>query len=99
VASAGGIRIDPLESEDFRSLCVRFSSGLTLKELCSIGAVACAVAGRPPPPRAARRIFHAMVSWFRDNWAALIAVLPSIGLADVDGRREALEKGLSALMS
>jgi hypothetical protein len=103
VASSGTIPIDPLDSDEFRFLCIRFSSGLTLKELRSVALVVAKVAGHPPPPRASLRNFQVLVEWFIEHWSVLMPILPFIGLADaegipIDGRREVFEKGLGRLV-
>jgi hypothetical protein len=99
VAISAATTIDPPENDVFRLICVKFSSGVTLKELRSIAAVLCLVANRAPPPRVAKRSFQAMVGWLAENWAALAPFLALVGLQDeqgrvIDSRREALEKGL-----
>jgi hypothetical protein len=96
------ISIDIFDGPEFRFLCIRFSSGFTLKELCSIATVVCEIGRIPPPPRSAKRAFHGMLAWFIENWAGLAPFLPLVGLADgegrpIDGRREILEKGLREL--
>jgi hypothetical protein len=95
VASSSIPHIDPLWGPEFQVLCVRFSSGITLKDLCSVGTVVASLAGIARPPRGAKRSFQAIVSWFVGNCGAVFHVLPLVGLEDavgipINGRHHAL---------
>jgi hypothetical protein len=83
--------------EEFRLLQVKFSTGVTLKELRSVSTVLVRFGGIKPPGKAARRRYNDLVKWYIANWAAIAAWLPFISLRDqydgiIDGQREAIEK-------
>jgi hypothetical protein len=93
---------DWLFTEEFQILRVLFSSGVTLKELRSIGIIAAELIEIDPPPRTVKRRLPFMVQWFRDNWSSLGPILPFIQLRDqngvpINGRREVFEKGLMSI--
>jgi hypothetical protein len=89
-------------TEEFQVLQALFSSGVTLKELRSIGIIAATLTDIDPPPRAFKRTLPSMVQWFRVSWSSIGPILPFIQLRDanevpIDGRREVLERGLKAI--
>jgi hypothetical protein len=80
-------------------LQIKFSSGVTLKELRSLATIIVLFGSVVPPGRNAKRHFPEMVKWFVDNWAQITPWLPLIALRDqnfrvIDGHREGLEKGI-----
>jgi hypothetical protein len=88
---------EALKSVEFRILQVKFSSGVTLRELRSIASVLCQMAGIKPPSREENRHFPDLIKWFRQSWPVIAPWLPLISLRDernrvVDGRRELFEK-------
>jgi hypothetical protein len=90
--------IDALASEEFRLLQIKFSSGVTLKELRSVAAIIVMFGQVTPPGRNAKRHFPEMVKWFVNNWTQISPWLSFITLRDqnlpiIDGHREGIEKG------
>jgi hypothetical protein len=89
-------------TEEFQALQAMFSSGVTLKELRSIGIVAASHTNIKPPPRTCKRTLPSMVQWFRENWSTIGPLLPFIQLRDennipIDGQRELFEKKLKCV--
>jgi hypothetical protein len=90
------------EAADIRwRLSLKFSSGVTLKELGSIANVLVSVTGIDPPGRAEKRKYNEMVAWFGANWAAIEPWMPLIALRDrngriIDGEREMIERRITA---
>jgi hypothetical protein len=81
-----------------RLLQAKFSRGVSLKELRSIAAVI-AMQAWISPSRDAKRSYGLMVGWFISQWAEVAPWLPFVALRDtagraIDGRREAIERGL-----
>jgi hypothetical protein len=77
---------------------VKFSSGVTLKELISIAEIAAALAKIGGPSREAKRNFRLMVCWFKTHWSRLTPWLNLIHLRDrdmniIDSGREVTETG------
>jgi hypothetical protein len=72
--------VDALASEEFRLLQVKFSSGVTLKELRSLAAIIVSFRPVAPPGGNAERHFPDMVKWFVDNWAQVSPWMPFIAL-------------------
>ena len=90
--------IDLTTTEEFRVLQVKFSSGVTLRELTSIARILSLLAGIPEPPRTCKRSFPNLIKWFIANWQRVSPFLPCVQLRDdnneiIDGRRELIEKG------
>jgi hypothetical protein len=90
---------DCLHSSELRALHLRFSTGVTIFELCSVAHVIAELAEIPPPSRPAKRTWASLVAWFRANWYSIAAFLPCVQLRDshdrvVDGTREMCERGM-----
>jgi hypothetical protein len=88
-----------MRSPEFRALQAKFSSGVSLKELRSIAAVIAMHARIRGPSRDANRSYGLMIIWFIAQWADVAPWLPFVELRDatgrpIDGRREAVERGL-----
>jgi hypothetical protein len=83
---------------EYHWLAVRFSSGVTLKELVSIAEIAATLAKVQSPSRNDKRNFKLMVCWFKSHWDQLTPWLHLIQLHDeemnvIDGNREVKETG------
>jgi hypothetical protein len=66
-------------------LQVKFSTGVRLRELRSIALVLATPSGLPPPSREAQRRSGMVLAWFREHWAVLLPLLPSVHLCDAQG--------------
>jgi hypothetical protein len=85
---------------EYHCLAVKFSSGVTLKELSSIAELVASFAAIPSPSRSAKRNFRLMMYWFKMNWLAVEPWLALVQLRDqdmqvIDSSRELKEKGKS----
>lgn len=83
---------------EYRWLAVKFSSGVTLKELSSVAEIASVLAQVDGPSREAKRNFRLLVCWFKKNWNRLVPWMACIHLRDrelrvIDGTRELMETG------
>jgi hypothetical protein len=90
--------IDTTGYAEYHWLAVKFSSGVTLKELVSIAEIASTLADVNGPSRGDKRNFRLIVCWFKRNWTQLIPCLNLIQLRDekmniIDGTREIMETG------
>jgi hypothetical protein len=88
-----------LASDEYRVLKWKFSSTVTLKELCSIACVIALQARIKPPLREVKRSKVLIIKWFIENWDKVAVWLPFVALLDVeehviDVQRELAEKGL-----
>jgi hypothetical protein len=77
----------------------KFSSGISLRELCSVAVIAATFAKISPPRRDSKRNRTALVQWFHSNWSQVLPFLVAIELRDtkgvvVDGIREIIETTL-----
>jgi hypothetical protein len=89
--------LDLCESEEFRILQGKFSSGVTVHELQSIAVILAHFAGIQAPSRREKRNCGYLVEWYRRYWQEILPWLPIIELRDrsgrvIDGRRELLDK-------
>lgn len=100
VATAGKLikasDAEAVKCEEFKFLMYKFSSGVRLKELASVGVIVAMMAEIPPPPRQAKRSFPLLIQWFRMNWNVLYPYLLLVELRDstgcvINAQREALE--------
>jgi hypothetical protein len=106
-ASYGSVNVknniaDCFNWEEFRFLQMKFSTGVTLRELSSIAMIVSSFAAVQPPSRDAKRRFPSLLQWFRDSWSAIAPFLPFVQLLDekglaIDGRRELVEKNVHFL--
>lgn len=84
-------------SEEYRILIQTFSSGATLKELCSIAIILTRINPEIKEPcRDAKRNFPLLMEWYHYNWCLIYPILPFIQLRDenmnvINGERELLE--------
>jgi hypothetical protein len=88
-----------LDCEEFHALRARYTTGVRLHELASVAVIAARLACVPQPKRDTRRHFVLLITWFRENWARVAPWLLCIGLRDegdrpIDGRREAIDRGI-----
>jgi hypothetical protein len=100
VTFGASTKVKVIESEEYRILQLKFSSGVTFHELRSIADVLSACARVPRPSREASRCFSVLLAWFRCYWSRIIVWLPAIELRDeenlpINARRELLEKAVS----
>lgn len=70
----------------FNALSVKFSSGVTLRELKSIATVIGGLVRVNAPSRSQKRSLSGIVKWFADNWDIVGSVLPFIHLMDENGK-------------
>lgn len=84
-------------SEEYRVLIQTFSSGATLKELCSIAIILTKINPEIKEPcRDAKRNFPLLMEWYHYNWCLIYPILPFIQLRDenknvINGERELYE--------
>ena len=84
-------------SEEYRILVQTFSTGGTLKELCSIAIILTKINPEIKEPcRNAKRNFPLLMEWYHFNWCLIYPILPYIQLRDenknvIDGERELFE--------
>jgi hypothetical protein len=81
----------------FEVLRHQFSSGVTIRELCSVAEVLASQTGVPPPGRVEKRSFQALMAWFVNCWAVVAPWLPVVTLCDdkcrpITGNRERQER-------
>jgi hypothetical protein len=74
------------ETVQFRFLCAKFSSGVTLKELRSIACIISSVSNLKPPSRDIKRSRGRLVRWFIDYWPIVYPWLAVTNLRDADDR-------------
>jgi hypothetical protein len=92
--------IGVLESDEYRVLQGKFSSGINVHELQSVAILIAHLTGIAAPSRAEKRNGAALVRWYMQHWAHVIPLLPMIELRDQGGevisaRRELSEKGVT----
>jgi hypothetical protein len=88
-----------LDCDEFKFLQAKFSSGICLRELCSIAIILSQLTGFPKPNRDVKRSYLLLIKWFKDRWDRVLPWLPLIQLRDeenrpIDGKREISERGL-----
>jgi hypothetical protein len=71
---------------EYRLLQIRFSTGVTLREISSIAEIVSILARIPGPSREAKRNVAVMMRWFRSNWPLVSGWLPALQLRDKDDR-------------
>lgn len=82
------------DSNEYRILIQNFSSGVRLKELCSVAIVLCKiVSGIKEPNRDEKRNLSLLIEWYHNNWSLVYPMLPFINLRDenneiINGERE-----------
>jgi hypothetical protein len=81
-------------------LQAKFSTGVSLAELRSIGLLAAQFGGLSPPSRESKRCYRHMVEWFVVNWAGVAPWLNFIQLRDsqshpIDRTREMADRGIT----
>jgi hypothetical protein len=64
----------------------KFSSGVTIRELCSIAKLAAGLAKIKPPPRDAKRNWPNLMHWLIERWSIVYPWLAVMNLLDSDGR-------------
>jgi hypothetical protein len=85
-----------LESQEFRILQAKFSTGARLRELNSIAIVLATLAQVRPPGREEKRHFPKLIEWYKCSWPDITPWLPFVTLRDaldipIDGNRELAE--------
>jgi hypothetical protein len=80
-------------------LCIqqKYGTGITHKELLSVGQMAALLGGVPEPDRGAERDMRVLYKWFAENWSHVGSCLSAINLRDEHGeiislQREARER-------
>jgi hypothetical protein len=91
--------VEELNTEEYRFLQVKFSSGVTFCELKSIATVVASLAEITPPSREEKRHYFKLIKWFRDSWAVITPFMKIVELRDefnipIDNKREMVDKGV-----
>jgi hypothetical protein len=91
--------VEELDTEEYRFLQVKFSSGVTFCELKSIATVLAFLAQITPPSREEKRQYFKLIRWFRDSWAVITPFMTVMDLRDefnvpIDSKREMVDKGV-----
>jgi hypothetical protein len=91
--------VEEFNTEEYRFLQVKFSSGVTFCELKSIAAVLALLAQITPPSREEKRHYVKLIRWFRDSWAVIKPFMAVMELRDefnrpIDRKREMVDKGV-----
>jgi hypothetical protein len=91
--------VEQLNTEEYRFLQVKFSSGVTFSELKSIAALLASLAQITPPSRDEKRHYFKLIKWFRDSWAVITPFITVMELRDqfnvpIDSQREMVDKGV-----
>jgi hypothetical protein len=88
------------ESDEYRILQGKFSSGVSVHELQSVAVLIAQLGRIDPPSRAEKRNGADLVRWYVKHWEHVTPWLAMIELRDQDGmaisgRRELSEKGVA----
>lgn len=84
-------------SNEYRVLIQNFSSGVTLRELCSIAIILSTyVPGVKMPNRDEKRNYPLLIEWYCNNWELVCPMLPYINILDankeiINGERELMD--------